>query len=251
MTPEPFTIRHPYFSAVGFLVIVVGVVFGFGALNEFFLMNTVEQVALGDLVLAIIGIFLVIRLRWWAKAGFTKGIKRADAPLFILPAAVSLLSLSGGIRVSSVVTLLTFTVVTLVIGFAEETYFRGLILTSLLPTGVFRAAIISSFFFAAPHLLNTIGGVWDPSFAIVDSVAAFGLGFTFAALRMRTESIWPLIGIHALFDFTSLITLGGLAVPTQSSQVLITSVIVGIGFTAYGIFLLRGSKIKVAEQIPV
>ncbi|MFZ0005967.1 MAG: type II CAAX endopeptidase family protein [Methanoregula sp.] len=248
-SPEPFTIRHPYFSAVGFLLIVLGVVLGFGALNEFFLMSTVEQVALGDLVLAIIGIFLVIRLRWWAKSGFTKGIKWADVPLFILPAAVSLLSLSGGIRVSSVVTILTFAAVTLVVGFAEETYFRGLILTSLIPTGVFRAVIISSFFFAAPHLLNTIGGVWDPSFAIVDSVAAFGLGFTFAALRTRTGSIWPLIGIHALFDFTSLITLGGFAVPSQSSQVLITSVIVGVGFTAYGFFLLQGSKIKVPEQI--
>ncbi len=144
-SPEPFTIRHPYFSAVGFLLIVLGVVLGFGALNEFFLMSTVEQVALGDLVLAIIGIFLVIRLRWWAKSGFTKGIKWADVPLFILPAAVSLLSLSGGIRVSSVVTILTFAAVTLVVGFAEETYFRGLILTSLIPTGVFRAVIISSF----------------------------------------------------------------------------------------------------------
>jgi hypothetical protein len=249
MTPEPFTIRHPYFSAAGFLLIVVGVVLGVGALNEFFLMSTLEQVAMGDLVLALIGVLLVIRLRWWEKAGFTKGVRWADIPLFILPGAVALLSLSGGIRVSSVVTILSFAAVTLVVGFAEETYFRGLILTTLLPTGVIRAAVISSFFFAAPHLLNTIGGIWDPSFAIVDSVAAFGLGITFAALRVRTGSIWPLIGIHALFDFTSLITLGGFSVPSQSSQVLITSVIIGIVFLIYGLFLLRGSKINVPEQV--
>jgi membrane protease YdiL (CAAX protease family) len=114
---------------------------------------------------------------------------------------------------------------------------------------VIRAAVISSFFFAEPHLLNTIGGIWDPYFAIVDSVAAFGLGITFAALRVRTGSIWPLIGIHALFDFTSLITLGGFSVPSQSSQVLITSVIIGIVFLIYGLFLLRGSKINVPEQV--
>ena len=150
MTPEPFTTRHPYFSAAGFLFIVVGVVLGVGGLNEFFLMSTLEQVAMGDLVLAIIGILIVIRLRWRVKAGFTKGVRWDDVPLFILPAAVALLSLSEGIRVSSIVTILSFGAVTLVVGFAEETYFRGLILTTLLPMGVIRAAIIT--LFSLPHL---------------------------------------------------------------------------------------------------
>jgi len=248
MKTERFTTQYPYLSAAGFLVIVVCVVLGIGAINEVFLMGSLVQVAVVDSVLALTGIFLVARLGWWEKAGYTTGIRWADVPLFVLPGAVALLSLSGGIRVTAPVTILAFAALTLVVGFAEETYFRGLILTSLLPTGVIRAAVISSFFFAAPHLLNSLGGTWDPAFTVVDSIAAFGLGLTFAALRIRAGSIWPLVGIHALFDFTSLVALGGVEVHAQSLQLLVSSVIVGMAFVVYGLFLLRGVKSNVPEQ---
>jgi hypothetical protein len=56
---------------------------------------------------------------------------------------------------------------------------------------------------------------------------------------LRTGSIWPLVGIHALFDFTSLVALGGVEVPAQSPQVLLASVVVGIVFVLYGLFLIR------------
>jgi hypothetical protein len=251
MTLERFTTSHPFLSAFGFLVIVVTIVLGIGAVNEVFLMGSLIQVAVVDSVLAVTGIFFVFRLCWWKKAGYTAGIRWADVPLFVLPGAVALLSLSGGIRVTGSVTVLAFAVLTLVVGFAEETWFRGLILTALLPLGILRAAVISAFFFAAPHLLNSLGGTWDLTFTMVDTVAAFGLGLTFAALRLRTESIWPLVGIHTLFDFTSLVAVGGVEVHAQSLQVLISSVIVGAVFAAYGLFLLRGvTEGPPGHQIP-
>jgi membrane protease YdiL (CAAX protease family) len=113
-----------------------------------------------------------------------------------------------------------------------------------------RAVFLSSFLFAAPHLLNVLGGTWDPSFTVIDSFAAFGLGITFAAIRLRTGSIWPLIGIHGLFDFCSLVSLGTIIVPAQSLQSLVTSVIVGFVFIAYGLFLLR-KEIKGNPESPV
>ena len=248
MTLERFTTSRPFLSAFGFLAIVVTVVLGIGAVNEVFLMGSLIQVAVVDSVLALTGIFFVFRLCWWKKAGYTAGIRWADVPLLVLPGAVALLSLSSGIRVTAPVTVLAFAALTLVVGFAEETWFRGLILTTLLPIGVLRATVISAFFFAAPHLLNSLGGTWDPTFTMVDTVAAFGLGLTFAALRLRTGSIWPLVSIHALFDFTSLVAVGGVEVHAQSLQVLISSVIVGVVFAVYGLFLLRGVKDDVPKH---
>ena len=133
----------------------------------------------------------------------------------------------------------TFAVLTIVIALAEETFFRGLIFTALLPAGTFRAVIISSFLFAALHLLNISGGTWDLFYTVTDTIAAFGLGITYAAIRLRTGSIWPLVGIHALFDFTLILSLGGINVSAQSLQVLLTSVVIGIVFILYGLFLLR------------
>ncbi len=242
MTLVSFTNEHPYRSSAGFLLIVVFVVIAIGILNERFLMGSLVQAAVVDLTLAVIGIFLLTRLDWWGKAGYTTGIRLAHIPLFILPCAVALLSLGQGIRVTAPIAILASAALTLVVGFAEETYFRGLILTTLLPTGTIRAVVLSSFLFAAPHLLNMIGGTWDPAFTFVDSIAAFGLGITFAAIRLRTGSIWPLVGIHALFDFSSLISLGGVEVSAQSSQVLLTSIFIGIVFVAYGLFLLRDER---------
>jgi len=234
-----FTSLHPYRSSIGFLLIVVAVVISVGMINRLFLMGTLVQVALGDLILAITGIVLLTRLDWWEKAGYTTGFRLKHATLIVLPLAFALLSLGTGIRVTAPTAILAFAALTLIIGFAEETFFRGLILTTLLPTGAIRAVLLSSVLFAAPHLLNIIGGLWDPAFTIVDSIAAFGLGITFAAIRLRTGSIWPVIGIHAFFDFTSLISLGGITVTAQSLQSLITSACIGILFVAYGLFLLR------------
>lgn len=237
-----FTSLHPYRSSIGFLLIAVAVVIGVGMVNRLFLMGTLVQVALGDLILAITGTVLLTRLGWWEKAGYIAGFRLKQTPIVVLPLAFALLSLGTGIRVTAPTAVLAFAGLTLIIGFAEETFFRGLIFTTLLPTGTTRAVILSSALFAAPHLLNIIGGLWDPAFTLVDSIAAFGLGVTFAAIRLRTGSIWPVIGIHAFFDFTSLVSLGGITVTAQSLQSLVTSVCIGILFVAYGLFLLRNKS---------
>jgi len=240
-----FIDRYPYLSALGFLLFVIFVVVGFGALNEVFLMGTLVQLGAGDLALGCIGIFLVLYLGWWKKAGFATGIHHKDLPLFILPALFALSSLLDGIRVTAPAAVLGFALLTLIIGFAEETFFRGLIFTTLLPTGILRAVLLSSFIFAAPHFLNILGAQWDPYFTLVDSIAAFGIGVVFAALRLRTGSILPLIGLHALFDFCSLVSLGGIMVPPQSVQSLATSVIAGAVFVVYGFYLLRTENVQV------
>ncbi|MGA9621845.1 lysostaphin resistance A-like protein, partial [Methanoregula sp.] len=145
-------------------------------------------------------------------------------------------------------------ILTLVVGFAEETYFRGLILTALLSTGTLRAVFISALLFAALHLLNIFGGTWDPTYTVVDIVAAFGLGITYAAIRLRTESIWPVVGIHALFDFTAIISQGGIQVSEQSLHVLLMLVFTGVVCAVYGLFLLRDRKedhITIGDTAPL
>ena len=247
MTPERFIADHPYLSAAGFLAIVVGAVLLSNEICLVFLMGSLVQVALLDSVLALGGIALLWHLSWWEKAGYTAWIRWRDIPLFLLPGAVALFSLSDGVRAAAPLTLLVYAALTFVVGFAEETWFRGLILTALLPVGVLRAAAISAICFATPHLLNMLGGTWDPAFTAVDTVAAFGLGLTFAGLRLRTDSIWPLVGIHALFDFTSLAAIGGVEVHAQSLDTPVSSVIVGGAFAAYGLFLLRSKRKNLPE----
>jgi len=96
-------------------------------------------------------------------------------PLFVLPVAVTLLPLADGITVTAPEALLAFAGVPLAVGFVEETIFRWLILTALIPEGILRAVLASSAMFAALHLLNVLSGAWDPYFTIADIIAAYGL----------------------------------------------------------------------------
>ena len=187
MTLTEFTRNHPYHSSLGFLLIVILVISASGIIQAFVVEDTLIQIAAADLILSIIGIIFLVRLGWWTEAGFTTGIRLFQLPLLILPFLIGLASLFQGIAVTAPTTILSFAVLTILIGFAEETFFRGLILTTLLSVGTIRAVLISSFLFAAPHILNAISGTWDPSFTVVDTFAAFGIGITFSALRLRNR----------------------------------------------------------------
>jgi membrane protease YdiL (CAAX protease family) len=236
-------IRNPY----AFALILLGIFILGGAvaglLQFAYTISVLFQVAAADIVLALIGIFLLYRLGWFREAGYASLIKVRHLPLLVLPLIVALLSFSEGVTVTAPLSVIGFALFALLIGFSEETYFRGLMLTGLQPTGVWRAVLVSSFLFAAPHLLNIFAGLWDPAFAVADTVAAFGIGVTFAALRIRTGSIWPSIGLHALTDFSALLALGTIEVSAQSQASLTGTIAIGVVLTVYGLLI-------VSERLP-
>jgi len=200
------------------------------------------QISIAYSLLSMLAIVLLVRFNWWKKVGFSTLGKRYDLQLYVVPLVVAFLSLPEGIKVSEFSTITIFALFTFLVGFTEETFFRGFILTTLRPIGAIGSVLISALLFGLPHLLNAIGGLWDPLFTLVDTGAVIGIGVTFAALYIRTGTIWPLIGIHAFIDFTALITQGGLAVPAQPWEALILTALVGIILLAYGLYLIRPSQ---------
>ena len=94
-------------------------------------------------------------------------------------------------------------------GFAEEGLFRGLMLAALLAAwshrrrGVLGAVVVSSVFFAVLRLLNLLDGA-----GLRESVAqvfyAFNVGLAFAALCIRTGTIWLAVVVHGLVDVTGI-----------------------------------------------
>jgi membrane protease YdiL (CAAX protease family) len=238
MTKTAPGIRNPYLFALLLLGIFLFTGAVAGALHFVSGVSLIVQVAVADIVLAVIGVVLLYRLGWFEKAGYTSSIKARHIPLLVLPLIVALLSFSDGIAVTDPLVVAGFALFALLVGFTEETFFRGLMLTGLVPTGVYGAVLLSSFLFAAPHMLNIFAGLWDPSFAVADTVAAFGIGVTFAALRIRTGSIWPAVGLHTLTDFSALLALGTIEVGAQSQGSLAGTAIIGIILTVYGLLIV-------------
>jgi membrane protease YdiL (CAAX protease family) len=193
------------------------------------------------LVLAIIG-----ALRWWRAAGFTPPSQWRELRLYWLPAVLVFAPFVAGIKMPSAGTLLLLVFGYLVSCVYEEGFFRGVALVVLNRLGLWPAVLISSALFGLTHLSNQV--LRGVSFLIV--LQAFGAavqGIGYAALRLRTNTIWPLIVIHALHDVT--LQMGHL--PIAMVEAPIDTVL-----AIYGIVLLRrhGSQLlpqpeRTSEQL--
>jgi membrane protease YdiL (CAAX protease family) len=186
------------------------------------------------LVLVTLAILLglVAAFRWWSLAGFTPRSRWQELRLYWLPAVLLLVPFVGGVRMPPLSAIGILVVAYAATAVFEEGMWRGVMLGLLSPTGVWRAVLISSLLFGLGHLSNTaLRGV---SFLI--ALQAFGAaiqGIGFAALRLRTNTIWPLIVIHMLHDlFLQMSTLPIPLVEAVSETIL----------CIYGIVLLRHFK---------
>lgn len=119
-------------------------------------------------------------------------------------------------------------------GFFEEALFRGLILGVLRPAGVWPAVWISSALFGAAHLPNMLFGQ-APAIAVAQAVGAFCFGVGYAAVRLHTANVLPLMVLHFLTDLFLRID----ALPTWAHW---TAMVGGDTLLLiYGLILLRQS----------
>ncbi|MCP4763885.1 MAG: CPBP family intramembrane metalloprotease [archaeon] len=136
-------------------------------------------------------------------------------------------------------------------GIWEEVVFRGLILTLLLKKYPDKkAAIISSLAFGIEHFHNLIGAQLTASnilFTCAQVVNATSLGYVLAYIYLKTESLFPGIVFHYLYDVLFLLV-GNIPIAEinllYGSFLLITfitivPIVVNVKFTKY---ILRHEK---------
>ena len=169
-------------------------------------------------------VVLLFALGYWRGAGFIGPSRWRQLGLIWLP-----LSLLGGLQPLDAGTIAVFVVGYLATGFFEESMFRGVILGFLRPLGVWRAVLICSALFGSLHLTRLFFGS-APATVTWQVFFAFCFGVAFCALRLRTGTIWPLILLHALWDFT----LNAAHLP------MVLYPLEYLALLAFGVFLLRG-----------
>ncbi|MUT65714.1 CPBP family intramembrane glutamic endopeptidase [Paenibacillus sp. NEAU-GSW1] len=86
------------------------------------------------------------------------------------------------------------------VGFVEESLFRGIMLRIFLHKGAGFAILISSFFFGVTHALQALGGQ-SAEDTILQIVYAFLIGLLLATLTVKHRTILPGIIFHGLHNF--------------------------------------------------
>lgn len=224
------------------LVIVVTFVIA-GAITMQLKLATLATTLMGEGVLALIAILLLSRLQWWREAGFRLPSNPHALWLFTVPCLPIILNIAFfGVSYPGMGRLLLFLALALLVGFVEETYFRGMILRALLRRGPWQAVIISSLFFGILHLLNGAAGA-NLAATLLQVVYAVAIGLMYAALALRTQTILPLIVTYGLTDFFGYIAFTSTVVTTSlSTPVFLVTAGEIIVYTAYSILLMRQMK---------
>lgn len=169
------------------------------------------------LIPAVFAAVVLSQLGWWRRAGFSR-LRDWRHPQLILLLAVTLvlplLGLSGRGALQMTAGLLAFQVAFLVIGvFMEETIYRGLIIAALRPSGAIWATLWSAVLFGLSHLDNLLlpGSELGVCYQVFEGTL---LGLLFGAVRLRMNTILPVMVAHAAYDFVLVLAYGH-AVPVQ------------------------------------
>ena len=142
-----------------------------------------------------------------------------------------------------VYTIFVFIIECLSVGFFEEIIFRVVILLFLLQKlpktkkGVLLAIIISSAIFGLTHIVNLFSGS-SLNNTVLQVGYSFLVGMMWAVMYLKTNNLWLIILLHALYNFFGLVLfeLGTVTNRYDVFTIVITSVL-GIIVTIYSIKL--------------
>jgi uncharacterized protein len=239
-----FAERHPFWFVAILEVMVIVVYLALGTIAHFTNLSNIGLEGIANLVLTIIAVSLLSFMGWWHLVGFRPPDQPTDLLYFIVPFLPAVISLVAGVELKNVLVVTQLLIITLMIGFAEEAIFRGLMLNALKPRGDWTAAIVTSSLFALSHSLNVLSGK-NLADVVVQILYALAIGFAFAALVLRKGIIWPLVLAHFLIDFTAMI--GEADFSPVLNSVLGVAITFALG--SYGLFvMLQKPTVKV---IPV
>lgn len=245
-----FPQRRPLLFSVLLLLVILVTYLVAGAVTFQFKLSTLAIIIMGDGVLVLIAILLLSRLHWWREAGFRLPSKSHDLWFFTIPPCLPIILNIAvvGAGYPAIARILLFFVLALTIGFVEEAFFRGLMVRALLFRGRWQAVIISSLFFGIAHLFNLAAGA-NLAATLLQIVYALAIGFMYAALALRTQTILPLIVIHGLTDFFGFLALNSTVVTTGvSTLTFVTTAGEIVAFLAYSIILMRQVKPQARTQ---
>ena len=244
--PSRFPQRRPLVFVGLLLLVILGVLLVAYAVNAIWHGHPIVVNFVGESLLALVAVFLLSRFRWWRAVGlrtpqYSPAFWCLLAPCFVLISDADSVFHYWDILPGRESALL-FLILAMLVGFVEETYFRGLILRTLLARGPWLAAIVSSVLFGGLHLLHLIEG--QNLVATLSQAAwATALGFLFAAVALRTQSIVPLIVIHGLTDFIAFLVLNGATITyIPSADDLRENAVEAIIFILLGVIAMRGIR---------
>jgi membrane protease YdiL (CAAX protease family) len=196
------------------------------------------------------GLFIAVvltRLHWWRRVGFTP-VREWRGLHLLLPLLLVLALPAAGLWARGVLPT-TALVLALQVGFLlidifmEEVTYRGVILEALAEFSPVLRVILAAILFGFSHLDNLFLPGADEVGVAYQIFEAGLVGILFGAVRLRMNTIWAVMAVHATYDFMLVLALGHAFPVAPTLPGFIVATVVNLGLAGAGFFLLRTQPI--------
>jgi membrane protease YdiL (CAAX protease family) len=192
------------------------------------------------------GIFVAVvltRLHWWRRVGFN-AIREWRAPHLVIPLllilALPIVGLSARGAMATTALVLALQVGFLLIDiFMEEVTYRGVLLEALARLRMGSRVTLCAILFGLSHLDNLFLPGADELGVAYQIFEAALVGILFGAVRLRMNTIWPVMIVHATYDLMLVLAFGHAFPVAPTLPGFLVATVVNLALAAVGLFLLR------------
>ncbi|SEK21395.1 hypothetical protein SAMN04488008_10166 [Maribacter orientalis] len=260
---SPFVIAIAMLAVIAFIMLMPSQAIFSKVITDDFKLEYVDRIFKMGL-LFLIGYSFIRMLKIRTLAGLTVQFPWRFKYLNLLPAYLIIIAMVGlsNLDLSKIAAanLTLLFLGCLMVGFAEEYLFRGLLQPLFLKrygsrkNGIFMSILLTSVFFGTFHLLNLTKND-NTGQVLVQVVFAIFIGFFFGVLVLKTNKLVPVAITHALINFSfSLAFLPSLK-PMQDDVVdtlSIAPVIVTLPLFIIGLLIYKKlNKIEIIEKLKI
>jgi membrane protease YdiL (CAAX protease family) len=191
------------------------------------------------------GLFIAVvltRLHWWRRVGFTP-LREWRAPHLVIPLLLILVLPTVGLSARGLLAT-TALVLSLQVGFLvidifmEEVTYRGVILEALAGLGIGSRVTLSAILFGLSHLDNLFLPGADELGVAYQIFEAALVGVLFAAVRLRMNTIWPVMIVHAIYDLMLVLAFGHAFPVAPTLPGFVVATVVNLSLAGVGFFLV-------------
>jgi uncharacterized protein len=192
------------------------------------------------------GIFIAVvltRLHWWGRVGFTP-LREWRAPHLVIPLLLILVLPTVGLSARGLLAT-TALVLSLQVGFLvidifmEEVTYRGVILEALAGFGTGSRVTLSAVLFGLSHLDNLFLPHADELGVAYQIFEAALVGVLFAAVRLRMNTIWPVMIVHGAYDLMLVLAFGHAFPVAPTLPGFVVATVVNLGLAGIGFYLIH------------
>jgi membrane protease YdiL (CAAX protease family) len=239
-----YLFKYPYLNVLLIQISILFILFISGMISYLLNLPDIMVYIISLVFLTIFCGYLLIKNVNWRNFCFAR-FKISYMMLIIVPSITIAVNLFGDYDILSINNYFKFLMLTLMVGFVEEGFYRGIMLNILLPKGLWKASIITSLLFALSHSMNAFNG-WDLNIVLMQISYSFAIGFGWAAFAIKCKTVWPLMIVHFLTDFLSFIksanSLADIKSGVLNMETVTVTVIMSLILVIYGYLTIKSEK---------